>query len=186
MRSIGLAATLLLSGALLFTCTSCGNEGDNPEGLLTATPDGNDYAFTYPDNWETLRDDSMVAIGSPDGLANISTACFSIPADILSPREYADGTDEHVGYLTMLGNTYGDACTITSDEDTTLDGRDAVKITYHIRIGDDEYQFVSVLAVLRTGFETSYLYDLTYTASPESFDTHLPVFEQVCSSFSFN
>ncbi len=178
-------AMLLASSAVLCSCASSGNDG--VAGYITAEPDGKDYTFSFPDNWTELRADSMYAIESPDKQANISSASFGIENNVASIGEYVNGNDAFVGYLELLSNSFGDMLEITEAIPCTLGEREAMKVGYHVKIGEDEYYFSTVLALLPTSFDTLYLYDLTYTAyGKDSFDEHIAVFDGIVSTFTFN
>lgn len=189
-------SAILLAGTLLFA-TSCAETASN-DGYFTAEPDGKDYSYLYPDSWSVIRSDSMFAIQSGDKAANISSSCYAtellaegeiVPEGTENPYAYA--LEKYVnretsGYVSMLKDNFGEKVEIISAEATSVDEKAGYKLLYTLKIGDDEYHFATVLAVLPTVGST-YLYDITYTAlGEEDFNEHMPVFEGVVASFDFN
>ena len=184
-KAVGYALTLLLSGALLFT--SCSGDTVSPDdGKAIAEPDGKEYTFQYPDSWQVLRSDSMVAIASPDGgKANITVAGYTLPDTFTTLSDYVH--DETTGYIHYLKENFGDrieVSEVTSPEYTVAD-HDSVCLIYPIKIGEDEYHFATVLTVLPT-MGSSYLYEITYTAADQAvYDEHIGVFRDALQSFTF-
>lgn len=188
-------SALLVAGTMLFV-TSCA-ENTATDGYFVAEPDGKDYTYSYPDSWTVIRSDSMFAISSGDKNANISSSCYAVslldegetvPEGTENPYAYA--LEKYVnrdaaGYVSMLKDNFGEKVEIISAEATSVDQNAGYRLLYKLKIGDDEYHFATVLAVLPTVGST-YLYDITYTAlGKESFDEHMPVFEGVVASFDF-
>lgn len=188
-------SALLLAGTMLFA-TSCA-ENVAPDGYLIAEPDGKDYTYSYPDSWSVIRSDSMFAIQSSDRNANISSSCYAV--ELLAEGEtvpegtenpYAYALEKYVnrdvtGYVSMLKDNFGEKVEIISAEATSVDQKAGYKLLYKLKIGEDEYHFATVLAVLPT-IGSTYLYDITYTTlGKENFDVHMPVFEGVVASFDF-
>jgi len=190
------AALLVLTGSLLFTA-SCGESSSAADGYVTATPDGNDYSYTYPDVWEVIRSDSMFAIQSPDKAANISSSCYAVSLEDYDLEIYASEKDPYsallddyvnrpdTGYIDLMKDNFGENVELISAEDCMVGERTGKKLVYHIKVGEDDYYFATVLTLLPTVGST-YLYDLTYTAQNETaFNEHLAVFDSAVASFIF-
>lgn len=189
-------SALIIAGTLLFA-TSCADRAVS-DGYMLAEPDGKDYTYSYPDTWSVIRSDSMFAIQSEDKNANISSSCYAV--ELLAEGEtvpetagdpYAYALERYVnrdvtGYVSMLRDNFGEKVEMISAEAVSVDGKAGYKLLYTLKIGDDEYHFATVLAVLPT-IGSTYLYDITYTTlGKENFDVHMPVFEGVVASFDFN
>lgn len=186
-KAVGCALALALSGALLFT--ACSSAGTVPtEGKATAEPDGKEYTFEYPESWQVLRSDSMVAVASPDdgGKANITVAGYALSDEYTTLSDYVH--NEETGYIHYLKENFGDRIEVSEDTspEYTVADHDSVCLTYHIKIGEDDYHFATVLTVLPT-MNAPYLYEILYTAENESaYDEHIGVFRDVLSSFTFH
>lgn len=185
-KTVGYALTLILSGALLFTSCSGDQNAANPDGKVTAEPDGKEYTFQYPDSWQVLRSDSMIAIASPEGgKANITVAGYTLPDTYTTLSDYVH--NKTTGYIHYLKENFGDRIEVseeTSPEYTVAD-HDSVCLIYHIKIGEDDYHFATVLTVLPT-VGSPYLYEITYTAADEAvYDEHIGVFRDALQSFTF-
>ncbi len=178
---------LLIAGVLLFTgCSSATTE----EGMLTASPDTGEYVYSYPSNWTLTRDDNMSIIEYADTYVdsegrqvydrvNISSVTYTLSDEWESIDSYVD--HEETGYIALMRDTFGENIEIAEKTDDTLGGIPAKRIVYHIRIGQDEYHFATVLAI-----NTNVLYDITYTAAKDNFEEHLPTLDNVVKSFNFN
>lgn len=190
------AAVLVLTGSLIFT-VSCGDSASVQDGYASAAPDGNDYSYTYPDVWEVIRSDSMYAIQSPDKAANISSSCYAVSLEEYDIESYANAEDPYsallddyinradIGYIALMKDNFGENIELISTEDTKIGERTGKKLVYHIKIGEDDYYFATVLAFLPTVGST-YLYDLTYTALDQTaFDEHIAVFDSAVATFEF-
>lgn len=191
------AAAVFITGSILFA-SSCADASAPSDGYAQASPDGKDYTYSYPENWEVIRSDSMFAVQSPDKKANISSSCYAISSDGFNTELYAGAedpwaafTDDYVnngetGYIALLKDNFGENVEMISAEDCSLGERSGKKLVYHIKIGEDDYYFATVLAFLPTVGDV-YLYDVTYTAADKTaFDEHIAVFDGAVSSFSFN
>lgn len=184
-KAAGAALAVVLSGALLFTACS-GNTDTTDTGKITAEPDGKEYSFQYPDSWQVLRSDSMYAIAAPENTqANITVAGYALPDTFTSLSEYVENPE--TGYIRSLQETFGDKVQpeIQSGSDYDIAGHDSVCLTYHMKVGEEEYHFATVLTTLPT-MGSTYLYAITYTAlGEEVYNEHIGVFRDVIQSFTF-
>ena len=147
-KALKTALLLVLTSSLLFASSCSNNTADG--NYILAQPDGGDYSYHYPVGWEELRSDSMYAIESPDGLANISSCWYPVSlADIDLYATYgasenpegdllADyitkGLDDNTnGYMGGLYETFGDDIVFEGElTDVKVEGgtRAAKKLVY--------------------------------------------------------
>ena len=200
-KTIRAAAAVFLTGSLLFT-VSCSKNQQAEDGYLLADPDGSDYSYSYPEEWNVLRSDSMFAVESPDKKANISSSSYELPLDKYDLSVYAESEDpysdllddyinlEETGYIAQLRANFGDNIIFSEENivDISVDEgkRSGKKLIYHMKVGDDEFYFETALILLPVDRNSCYLYDLTYTAlGEEAYETHKAVFEKAVESFTF-
>lgn len=179
------ALAFLLSGTLLFTACSDDTQ-TSIDGKKIAESDDKAFTFQYPDTWQVLRSDSMYAIAASDNSANITVAGYALTDDFTSLDEYV--SDDENGYIHYLRENFGDRIEVTEEvgEEYTIADRESKCLTYHIKIGEDTYHFVTVLTTLPT-IGSTYLYQINYTALDEdAFSEHLGAFRDVIGSFVFN
>ncbi len=164
---IGISACLLLS-----SCTQ--PQEAAPDYTLTENQYV-DYTFEYPEAWEILRNDGMIAVGSKE--SNVSVSCTSFTPDnqMTTAQEYWNG------YFESFRETYGDKVEVLLDEEIKLDDAPAKYVTYTAEIVDTKYQFTQVTAI-RNGTA----YTITYTATPELYETYKAALTHIISSFNFN
>lgn len=183
VRSCALA--FLLSGALLFTACSNDPQG-SIDGKMIAESDDKAFTFQYPDTWQVLRSDSMYAIATTDNTANITVAGYAMSDDFTTLDEYV--TNEQTGYIHYLRENFGDRIEISEEvgEEYTVANRESKCFSYHIKIGEETYHFMTVLTTLPT-IGSTYLYQINYTAlGEEAFSEHLGAFRDVIDTFAFN
>ena len=185
-KAVGYALTLVLSGTLLFT--SCANETAPTSGKAVAEPDGKEYTFEYPESWQVLRSDSMVAVASSeaDGKVTITVAGYAMPDSYTTLSDYVH--NEETGYIHYLKENFGDRIEVTENTspEYSVADHDSICLTYHIKIGEDDYHFATVLTELETMY-SPYLYEILYTAENESvYDEHIGAFRDVLQSFTFH
>lgn len=202
---VKIAAAVLLTGSLFFT-VSCGASKAPDEGYLLAEPDGGDYSYSYPEDWTVLRSDGMFAVGASDGLANISSAGYTLSlkdcdlsryqgddayAQLLD--DYLNGENGFEGYIAQLKANFGDNIVFDGENAVTIaeDGAGcaAKKITYHMKVGEaeDAYYFETALILLPYDRSRCSLYVLTFTALGEdAYNAHKAVFDKAVSSFAFS
>lgn len=169
-----------LLSVLLCACSKEAS-GDVPEGCLRAGNDAVDYTFCYADNWELDRNDGMIAIKRNVG-GNKSLAYASISAQVFTLADSNAGANNYWDqYRADLVDLYGDRIEFTSEkEETRLGGVIANRNRYTLALSDTTYTFEQVLCV-RNGA----VYILTFTAPEGGYDSAIPCFETVLSTFDF-
>lgn len=195
---------ILLTSSVLFAA-SCSN--NNPDGnYILAEPDGGDYSYHYPVGWKELRSDSMFAIESPDGLANISSSWYPLslakvdlyalygesedPENELLSDYITKGIGENsIGYMAGLRENFGENIIFEGElQDVEVEGgvRPAKKLVYHMKVGDDEYFHETVFVLLPDDQERCFVYVLHYTSADETVkEQHRAVFDTVINTFKF-
>lgn len=172
---------LLLLGALALCACSKKEPGDIPDGCLRAGNDAVDYTFCYAEDWQLDRNDGMIAIkrnvGGTSSLAyaSISVQGFTLADSSLGANNYWDQ------YRADLSDLYGDRIEFLSEKvETRLGGVIANRNRYTLSLSDVTYTFEQVLCV-RNGV----VYILTFTAPEGGYDSTIPCFETVLSTFDF-
>ena len=203
-KAIKAAALLLLASSVLFAASCSKNKTDG--NYIKAEPDGGDYSFEYPVEWKELRSDSMIAIASSDGLANISSSWYPIslahldltalygesedPEGDLLKDYITEGLGEDgTGYMEGLREKFGDDIVFDEeiyDEEVEGGVRKAKRLVYHMRVGEDEYYHETVFVLLPDDSNQGFIYVIHYTAaSDEVKEQHRAVFEGVIDTFKF-
>ena len=172
---------LLLCALFLCACNKTPDPTDAPEGCLRAGNDAVDYTFCYADDWLLDRNDGMIAIkynvggGKTIAYASISVQVFTLADSGAGANNYWEQ------YRKDLENLYGDQIEFASEKmETKLGGVIANRNQYTLKLSDVSYTFEQVLCV-RGGV----VYIVTLTAPEGSYDTVLPCFETVISTFEF-
>ena len=167
---------LVLMCVLCLVSCSKGNETDVPEGMVEAENKFVDYRFFYPENWILDRCDGMISCHvSKDDASNVSVTAFT-PDDMKPLEDYLKEE-----YMTYFKANFSDMEIIEDFADTTLDNAPAKRIVFKATVGEKAYQFMQCLAYGRDG----YIYIVTYTSTPEAYDSHLEDVEKIVSEFRF-
>ncbi len=167
-------AAVVISSCLFFT--SCSKEPtEAAAGYAIAGNDYVDYTFEYPEEWEVVRSDGMIAV-KPES-ENITLTCTSFEPDdpTMLAQEYWDG------YFSAFKDTFGGTVEIIKEEQTSLGGAAAKYVTYTADIVGETYQFTQVCAIMNAT-----AYTLTYTATPETHDTYISALTHAVTSFKLD
>jgi hypothetical protein len=77
-------------------------------------------------------------------------------------------------------NLYGDNYTLISKVDDVKMGEyNAIRFTFTVKSGDVEYKLMQTVCA-----KGEMYYILTYTSTPEAFDSHLNDIEAMCTAFA--
>jgi|GEM_PF-553473 len=193
--------SLMLVSALFFA--SCGKgEDDVPNGMKKASGDAAQYVLYVPTTWKCdVASGATSATYSDSDTSNISVMTFSLE------NSDADVSDWWSGFEADFKKVYDDF-EIVSREDTTLDGEKAEKVVFKGTLIHDlsdeeddavsegtpandnidkvEFQFMQVSAVKRKVLSAPEVYVITYTSSPDVFDSHLEDVQKCLDNFKFN
>ena len=147
-----------------------------PEGMKIASGDDVAYRFYVPTEWTINRDESIFAAYLASDRSNVSVVPYSPSADQMSVAEYFTLCEN------ALKDTFGadNYQAIGSPEKTELGGRVATVYVYTIKIGQQTYKYMQVIAAYK-----SMLYSLTYTARLDCFDAHVSDVEAMIDAFEF-
>ena len=181
--SVLMALAVVISAAVLFS--SCGNEDGAPNGMKIASAAKAPYRFYVPDSWQCdVASGATTAYCSATDTSNVSVMTFTLEHSDSDVAEWWKSFKED------FNNTYEDFEVETEDgEDLKLDGKDAKKWVFSgaLTHGDqkDEYKFMQVAAVNTSALSMPEVYVITYTSSPEIFDSHLDQVKLMIDNFKF-
>lgn len=170
--SLKFAVVALASLTLLTSCSKAPTGAQ--AGYAIAGNDYVDYTFEYPEDWEIIRSDGMIAVKAPEG--NVTVTCTSFEPDdpTMLAQEYWEG------YFESFKETFGGTVSVITEEETKLDDAAAKYVTYTATVVGADYQFTQVTAI-----RNATAYTLTYTATPETHETYLPALTHAVTSFKF-
>jgi len=166
------AVSILLIFTLLALC-SCSVLPKAKNGMKSVTNNAVDFRFECPADWETTRNDAMITVKAPKDNSNISITSFDLGKSNQAVNEYFDS------YKKAFTSAFG-KMNVLSDEETKLDSVPARKITYTNTLVDDKYKS-DMLVCIRNGV----VYTITYTATPDTYDTNHKAFNHVKNTFIF-
>ena len=155
-----------------FALVSCGDE-DIPDGMQLASGENVPYKLFAPLSWVCdLNDDLSMAYYSAADTSNVQVTSYpgsSIEEYWKTCCEDYEKTFEEFVYDAEKGTA------------TVLLGeKDAKSYTYTVKLAGKEYKIKQVVTV-RDGM----IYSLTYTSSPEKFDSHLTDVDAMFKNFKF-
>lgn len=153
-------------------------EGDvtPPDGMKLASNSDVAYHFFVPNDWTINRDEQIFAAYLEGDRSSVSVVPYMPDVDNMSVAEFFALCEG------MMKNTAGEngyeLISVTPDVD--LGGRVATAYVYRYTVGGVTYQYKQVIAAYK-----SMIYSLTYTATPEAFDTHLSEVDAMIDAFQF-
>lgn len=149
-------------------------DAEAPEGMQLASNDDVAYRFYVPKNW--VLDKSLPtssAYVSESDRSNVNVTSF------LPEETYATAEQYWESCLSQLKTVMTLTSEVTVTE-TTLDGRPANIYVYSATVDGTSFRFAQAIATYR-----NMIYTVTYTATPDTFDTHYPAYLDILSAFNF-
>ena len=165
---------ILIVLALVMTLSlfACGKEEEAPEGMRDVAPDSEKYNFYVPKDWRTNPGDIVGAYYSMTDRSNISVMAYG--GEFESSEEYWND------FKLSAENTFEKFEVITENEAKVLDERNAVRYVYKMKLNGKEYQCMQTVAAFSNIF-----YVITYTSTPEYYESHLEDIENILTCFDF-
>ncbi len=172
-KTLKLTLAALSCAALLTACESTDPTAASPDFALAGNEFVN-YTFEYPDLWEVVRNDGMIAVKEPEDNVSISCTTFEPDDPTMAVLEYWNG------YLDSFRDAFGGTVEVLSVEEIKLDDVPAMLVTYSADAAGDPYRFTQCI-----GIRSGTAYTLTYTATPEVCDTYMSAMTHAVSTFRF-
>lgn len=148
-------------------------DANAPQGMQIASGDEVEYLFYVPTSWSPNKTSNVYAATAPDG-SFVSVVPYLPSSDGISVEGYFEKSEE------MMKTTSGARYERISEKETTLGGGKALQYEYEYTVGRVTYRYLQVLV----GYK-SMIYNLTYTALPQNFDTNRADVEAIISAFTF-
>lgn len=162
---------VLLMLALAVGLVACAKEEPH-EGMKNVAEDTAKFYLYVPEGWIEQREGASSP--SNDG-ANVTAVAYLMEAYYTPESYWAEK---------CLPNYKATFSEVVVDEalsgDTTLGGINAKKYVYNATLGTTTYRILQVITVL-----DNMVYTLTYTATPDCFDTHMTDVDSICTHFTF-
>ena len=186
-----LAAVMLFSCVLLTSCGSDKDEDGTPKGMKLASSDSASYKFYVPTTWQNdVASGSTIAHYSMTDTSSISVMVFTLE------NSDSDVYDWWKSFLADFNNVYTDFELISEDGEATLDGAPAAKFVFSgALVHKDEksgtetretFKFMQTAAVRKKALSAPEVYVITYTSSPEVYDSHIEEVNKMIEEFRFN
>ena len=164
---------LLLLAVLCVGLVACADDGV-PEGMKNVGLEGSKFYLFVPEAWVSQSERGVPGATSPGGEnANVLVTQY-LMEELFTPKTYWENKCVPEREATFS------SFEVTAEEDATLGGKDAKKYVYTAVLGGNTYRFMEVLCV-----NGNMVYTLTYTATPEHFDTYLEDVANICANFRF-
>ena len=162
---------VLLMLTLALGLAACKKEGPH-EGMKNVAEDTARFYLYVPESWIEQREGAS----SPrnDG-ANVTAVAY-LMENYYTPETY--WTEKCLpAYQATFSEVTVDAAL---SGDTTLGGMPAKRYVYNATLGGASYRILQVITAL-----DNIVYTLTYTATPDCFDTHITDVDSICAHFTF-
>ena len=145
-----------------------------PEGMKLISTDERAYRFFVPVAWKVnVRTEATAAyIDEQDGRrTNVSVQMYMTGDESQTVEQYWEHCEKSY-------NEIFSSFTLISSEDVKMDGLSAKKYVYDVTSGAETYR--QLQAIVKKG---AMFYVVTYTASPEAFDSHLADVDKMIENF---
>ncbi len=186
-----LAAVILLSCVLMTSCGSDKDEDGTPKGMKIASSDAASYKFYVPTTWQCdVSSGATMAHYSMTDTSSISVMVFTLE------NSDSDVSDWWKSFLSDFNNVYTDFELISEDDEAVIDEAPASKFVFKgTLVHKDEksgsetketFQFLQAAAVRKKALSAPEVYVITYTSSPEVYDSHIEEVNKMIEEFRFN
>jgi serine/threonine-protein kinase len=185
-RSIILATSAIVAlgglAAMLLRSPDARTPDIAPQELLLESYENRDYGFKidYPKVWTKEQRDDFFTRGvlfssSLDGANDNFEENVSILVENLAPNTSIDGyTNDSIQEIKKLSDP-----SVTAPQSVSIANKMGKTVTYQ---GEENGQLVQRRQTWTVNGDRAYI--LTYTATPEQFDTYLPTVEKMLESFT--
>ena len=163
---------IILALAMMFTLASCKKDKDAPDGMQDVAPEKEKYDFYVPKNWMPNSGDVVGAYYSNTDRSNVSVMAYG--------GDYATSEQYWESFKASADNTFKDFEVISENEPIVIDGLNAVKFSYKMKLDGKEYQCMQAVVAF-----SNICYVITYTSTPDYYDSHMADVESMLSNFNF-
>ncbi len=145
-----------------------------PEGMKLISTDKRPYRFFVPESWVTDTRSSLSAAYYSDGdKSNVSLQAHMSTGAQADVNTFFENTE------LKYKNLYGDSYTLVSKtDDVKMGGLSAIQFVFTVKSGENEYKLMQTVCA-----KGEMYYILTYTSTPEAFDSHLSDIEKMLGAF---
>ncbi len=164
--------SVLLLSVLALSLFACGKDKSIPDGMVKASGDDVAYTLYVPGGWNTVAESGIY--GAYLSTDKSSMTVSSYYGDVQSIDDYWQKAKA------SYDGTYKNFTIETEEEPTVIGGKKGFKYVFSAEIDGAEYKFMQICAV-----NSNTLYVFTYTATAESYDTHMSDVEKTVSEFLF-
>lgn len=141
---------------------ACGEKSDVPEGYQLVSGDNAAYRFYAPTQWSINTGTSQnSAYYSVDDRSIVVVTIYVKDQDYTSTDDFWSIVESN--YMENF-----DDYNFISKNATVLSGKNAMSYTYSLTIAGSPVKIMQIIAP-----HGNYYYALTYTSTPEKFDSHL-------------
>ena len=145
-----------------------------PEGLKIASTNKRPYRFFVPESWTVdTRAKLSAAYFSETDKSNVSLQAHMSTGVYPNLEEYFENSK------TKYENIYGDKFNIVSKTEAKMGGLDAIQFTFTVKSGNNTYKLMQTVCA-----KGEMYYILTYTSTPELFDSHLADIDMMLVAFA--
>jgi hypothetical protein len=146
---------------------------NTPNGMKIASGDEVDYMLFVPTAWAVTEVGNVYGATAPDG-SYISVVPYLPTGDGISVKGYFEKSEE------LMTSTSGGGYRRISEAEITIGGGKALQYEYEYTVGGVTYRYLQVIV----GYKTM-IYNLTYTALPQNFDTNRADVDAIIAAFTF-
>lgn len=178
MKLKNLLITILAVMLLLVGCSgsSEGDEIEAPDGMKAFYNEHVDYTAFVPMDWNVdMSTGTMSAYYSQSDFSNVSITAQGLQS-IMTLDDYWAQYEESFKSTFKKMKYEGEHPTTT-----TLSDLAANKYVYTAKLGGETYKYMQVVCI-----KDSTVYVITYTSTPDAYESHLDDVYKILDNFSFN
>ena len=144
----------------------------SPSGMQIASDADAEFYFFVPTSWSVHQDSTACAATAPDG-SFVSVVPY-LPTTAISVEEYFAESER------MMQTSSGGQYTRISEAKIDIGGGKGLQYEYEYTVGGVTYRYLQIIV----GYKST-IYNLTYTALPQNFDTNRADVNAIIAAFTF-
>ena len=177
MKKLIISVISLIMALFCVSCSDKQEESSVPDGMkLASSEEAASYALYVPEDWTVdMATAATRAHCSKSDASSVSAMAWELEH---TDSKIEDWWDVNVEELKTVFADYNEEAV----EQTTLDGRQAVKYVYTASLGENKFKFMQTAALNGSGA----VYIITYTALEDVYDSHADEVYSILENFKFN
>lgn len=173
------ALFITVIAVIMIFCSCTVQKSEIPTGMKLFSNDLVDYTAYVPESWIIgMSTATLSAYASSTDASSVTITAHALEAEDVS----ISLDDYWARYEEQFKKTLSDMKYVGKTKKVTLDGKKANQYTYTATVTDIEYKYMQTVCINN---DNNTVYIITYTSTPDNFDTHIDDIGSIVDNFKF-